>query len=318
MCDDGVVCCDDCMSLTDSSAITLQCFNQSSDLSWDQWYVIVAPAVIAILCSVQFSMCLGPVSYVLISSSLIGGTLAIFMFLVWLVDLVITMHSKRSWAVNAIGDIKIANLYYFSWASIVTAGMHMSTFITKILAKLGIDDKDYMTVIWGVMVKVCVVILGASFHIWHNIQGSCSLQDIQASAIDFCSRTVFALMVSLIGMAVGVTVVLTRVSISLCCPAFPPRIRSHVEMIIASFLVLVFGVALALITGIGGPGQSVGDLFYATWLAFLVSMGIGLACYGEIRKDEIEPAWEGDEDEEVYDSRKVDATDTNFVQMTDL
>lgn len=184
------------------------------------------------------------------------------MFLVWLVDLIITMHSHHSWAVNAIGDIKIANLYYFSWASIVTAGLHMSTFLAKVF---GVHDKDYMTVVWAAIYKVSAVILSASYHIWHNIQGSCSLQDIQASyAIDFCSRTVFAIMVSLVGIAIAGVVVLTRVSITLCCPAFPSRIRSHVEMIIACFLVLVFGVAVALITGIGGPGQSVGDLYYAT------------------------------------------------------
>lgn len=293
-----------------------QCFNQSEDLSWDQWYVIVAPAVIAVLCAIQFYMCLGPVSYVIISSNLIGGSLAIFMFLVWLVDLIITMHSERSWAVNAIGNVtKIANLYYFSWASIVTAGLHMSTFLFKILR---VQQEDYMTVIWGVMVKVNVVILGAAFHIWHNISDSCSLQDIQASAIDFCSRTVFALMVSLVGMAVGGVVVLTRVSISLLCnAAFPFRIRSHVEMIIASFLVLVFGVALALITGIGGPGQSVGDLYYATWLAFLVSLLIGITCYSEIRRDELETsgsgAWKG---AGVSNSNEQRESETSFVQMT--
>jgi hypothetical protein len=238
---------------------------------------------------------------------------------VWLVDLIITMHSKRSWAVNAIGDIKIANLYYFSWASIVTAGLHMSTFYVKILSKIGVDQKDFMTVIWGVMVKVCVVILGASFHIWHNIQGSCSLQDIQAGTMDFCSRTVFALMVSLVGMAVGGTVVLTRVCVSLCCPAFPPRIRSHVEMIIACFLVLVFGVALAVITGIGGPGQSVGDLFYATWLAFLVSLGIGLSCLGEIQRQmESDTVWQQEKSVRDSEWRVGGEPDTNFVQMTHL
>jgi hypothetical protein len=278
------------------------CFNQSSDLSWDQQYVIIAPTVVALLCAIQFSMCLGPVSYVLISSNLIGGTLAVLMFLVCFVALIITMHSERSWAVDAIGDIKIANLYYFSWASIVTAGLHMSAFLTKLL---GIHDEDYMCVMWGVLVKVSAVILSASFHIWHNIKDTCSLQDIKASAIDFCSRTVFALMVSVIGICVGGVVVLSRLCVSLCCPAFPPRIRFHVELIVSCFLVLVFAVALAVITGIGGPGQSVGDLFYATWLAFLVSLGIAVSCYGELRNT-VSEEWK---------QKDGEPRETNFIQM---
>lgn len=247
-------------------------------------------------------MCLGPVSYVLISSNLIGGTLAVLMFLVCFVALIITMHSERSWAVDAIGDIKIANLYYFSWASIVTAGLHMSAFLTKLL---GIHDEDYMCVMWGVLVKVSAVILSASFHIWHNIKDTCSLQDIKASAIDFCSRTVFALMVSVIGICVGGVVVLSRLCVSLCCPAFPPRIRFHVELIVSCFLVLVFAVALAVITGIGGPGQSVGDLFYATWLAFLVSLGIAVSCYGELRNT-VSEEWK---------QKDGEPRETNFIQM---
>lgn len=269
-------------------------------------------------------MCLGPVSYLYVSSNLVGGTLAILMFLVWLVDLIITMHSHNSWAVNAIGDIKIANLYYFSWASIVTAGLHMSTFMLKIF---GVSQKDYMTVVWSALVKICVVILGASWHIWYKIQGSCSLEDMAASyyAIDFCSRTVFSIMVSLVGMAMSGLVVLTRVAIMFFCPFyFAPRIRAHVEMIVACFLVLVFAVAVAIITGIGGPGQSVGDLYYATWLAFLVSLFVGATCYSEIatrEDDDDEDATAADTAptgrwaEDGGTNEQLDSN-TNFVQMT--
>jgi hypothetical protein len=53
------------------------------------------------------------------------------------------------------------------------------------------------------------------------------------------------------------------------------------------YCTIFFGVALVLIMGIGGPSQSVGDLLYASWLAFLVSLGIGMTCYEEINRDEL-------------------------------
>jgi hypothetical protein len=288
----------------------LQSFNQSSDLSTDQWFIIIAPTVVAVLCFIQFIMCLGAVSYLFIDSNLVGGTLSIVMFMIWLVDLLISMHSQRSWAVNAIGDIKIANLYYFSWASIVTAGLNMSSYPIKMLDW---RKKDTKTAVWFAMVKVCFIILGASFHIWHNIQDSCTLEDIESGAIDFCWRTVFAIIVSLVGMAVGGAVTLTRLLVKWCCPGFNSHVQSHVEMIISAFLVLLFGVSLALITGIGGPGQSVGDLFYSSWLAFLVSLGIGMTCYAEIKKDELE--WE----QEMTTQKEADRieSDTPYVDMRD-
>lgn len=276
----------------------------------DQRYIIIAPTIVAVLCIIQFIMCLGSVSYLFINSNLVGGTLSVVMFMIWLVALLISMHSQRSWAVNAIGDIKIANLYYFTWASIVTAGLNMSTYPIKMLDW---RKKDTKTVLWFGLVKVCFVILGASFHIWHNIQDSCTVKDIESGAIDFCSRTVFAIIVSLVGMAVAGAVTLTRLLVKWCCPAFYPHVQSHVEMIISAFLVLLFGVALALITGIGGPGQSVGDLFYGSWLAFLVSLGLGMACYSEIQKDEL--VWE----QEMTKQKEADRneSDAPYVDMRD-
>jgi hypothetical protein len=276
----------------------------------DQRYIILAPAIVAVLCIIQFIMCLGSVSYLFINSNLVGGTLSIVMFMLWLVALLISMHSQRSWAVNAIGGIKIANLYYFTWASIVMASLNMATYPIKMLDW---RKKDTKTALWFGLVKVCFVILGASFHIWHNIQDSCTLEDIESSgAIDFCSRTVFAIIVSLVGMAVAGAVTLTRVLVKWCCPGFYPHVQSHVEMILSAFLVLLFGVALAFITGIGGPGQSVGDLFYWSWLAFLVSLGLGMACHGEIKKDEV--AWE----QEMTKQKEADRNESDAPYYVDM
>jgi hypothetical protein len=59
-------------------------------------------------------------------------------------------------------------------------------------------------------------------------------------------------------------------------------------MLISLFLVFLFGAAVAMITGIGGPGQSVGDLYYSTWLAFWVSLGIFVSCFNELNEEEKE------------------------------
>jgi hypothetical protein len=99
---------------------------------------------------------------------------------------------------------------------------------------------------------------------------------------------VLAIIISLIGMLVGALVLAGRLVCSLCSMCKCNRLQATVEMMISLLLLLIFAAAVALITGIGGPGQVVGDLYYSTWLAFFVSIGIFVACSQKIRSDERE------------------------------
>jgi hypothetical protein len=258
--------------------------NQSGELTRIQKYMMCAPLYVAIQSAVLFILCLSTRCYLLASHFGCGGLLSFLSFGLWLGDLVLTMHSEDSWAVNGIGEIEMANLYYFSWAAILTAGLQMMSYVKSFLR---IKKTDYMSVVWVAICKVCFVILGAALHIWHTISDNCDFDEITSGAVTFCSRTVLAIIVALTGMLVGGLVVIARLLVAVCPMCQCKRIQAHVEMLISMFLVLLFGAAVALITGIGGPGQSVGDLYYSTWLAFFVSIGIFLSCYDQIQKEDI-------------------------------
>jgi hypothetical protein len=202
---------------------------------------------------------------------------------VWLVDLLITMHSDDSWAVNEIGEIRMANLYYFSWGAIIVAGMQMMSYARLLF---GHENKNEMFVVWAALVKVCMVILGASLHVWHGISDSCrgGLEDeLEQGGSSFCARTKLAIGIAGTGILCGWAVTISRI---LGCP-IPERFRTHIEMGISVILIIVFGVGLAFITGIGGPGQSVGDLFYSSWIAFVVSLGVFIACVEQLQQQEM-------------------------------
>jgi hypothetical protein len=258
--------------------------NQSDELTQIQKYMMCAPLYVALQSVILFGLCLWSTRcYMVASHFCFGGLLSIFSFGLWVSDLVLTMHSEDSWAVNGIGEIKMANLYYFSWAAILTAGLQMMSYVKSFLR---IKKTDYMSVVWIAICKVCFVILGASLHIWHTIADNCDFDELTSGAVTFCSRTVMAMTVALTGMLVGGLVVLGRLLVLLCPTCQCRRIQAHVEMLISMFLVLLFGATVALITGIGGPGQSVGDLYYSTWLAFFVSIGIFVSCYDQIKRED--------------------------------
>jgi hypothetical protein len=281
--------------------------NQANELNAAQEYVIFAPSLVAVICACLFMLCLHKKTYFLVSQVWFGGVLSVLVFGTCLATLIITMHSPYSWAVNAIGEIKIANLYYFAWASILTAGLQMMSYLRK---WLGLTEKDYLTVVWVAVAKVCFVILGAGFHIWHNIGGACSaMEDMKSGAVTFCARTVFAIVVAFTGMFVSGFVAFFRFLYASFCHSSTTRSRAHVEMVISLFLVMLFGAAVGLITGIGGPGQSVGDMFYATWLAFLVAIGLMLVTFEEVRRLD-----SGDDAGGSHPS--VEDAHGGFVQMT--
>ena len=47
-------------------------------------------------------------------------------------NLILTLHHESSWAVNEIGDVQMANLYYFTWGTALNAGLLMSSYVKKV------------------------------------------------------------------------------------------------------------------------------------------------------------------------------------------
>lgn len=252
--------------------------NEPYDISTAQRYMFVLPLSVASLCYIVFAMCLNDITYILVDDFKIGGFASIITFLSWLSNIVVTMHSKTSFAVNSIGEIKFANLYFFSWFSMIIAGLQMKTYTTK---RLGMKPKNLVLIMWFAIVKVTFVMFGAGLHIWLNIADTCKISNgaWQKQPLSFCNRTAFAVAVGITGTVIAFVIMIFRALRK------SSRAQVYVEMFLSGLFVIIFGVAAFIITSIGGPGQSVGDLYIATWLSFLVSIGVCISCYDELLRD---------------------------------
>jgi hypothetical protein len=132
-------------------------YNQGVAYSRDQRYLIFAPAFVSVISVMTFLLCLKPKLYAIVSHIWFGGLLSIVCFVVWLVDIIILMHSDDSWAVNSIGEMKLANLYYFSCELVpkmlvsVLHGEHgLTLFVLRGCHFIGChaDDFLYQTAVW--------------------------------------------------------------------------------------------------------------------------------------------------------------------------
>ena len=140
-------------------------------------------------------------------------------------------------------------------------------------------------VLWLAVVKICFVMFGSCCDILLTIQDDCK------SAVDgdtvsiFCQRTQIGAVIGFIGMASGFLAAVARY-----LNHSPNKDALYTELLLSIFLTVMFAVSLGLITGIGGPGQAVGDLYYGSWLAFFAAMGSATGLYQEIKdaKDDVE------------------------------
>ena len=127
----------------------------------------------------------------------------------------------------------------------------MSLYLKKILR---INHRSIFIILWFAIVKVQFVVFGASLHTIHNIRDNCF------SEIIFCKWTKFSVLVGL--MVMGLRSVMALWSI--IQGEWETPIHLNVEMSLALLLFLFFGIGTVIITSIGRPCQSIGNLYYAT------------------------------------------------------
>lgn len=226
-----------------------------------------------ILATIIFLLCLFPRTYLYVYSVKIGGVTSFLTFLLWLSVIITIQHSHSSLAVNEHGEILTANLYYFTWASILTCGINTSTYFKRAFENTNTHiEESYMLVLWFAIIKVCFVVLSSSLHVYINIHSVCTSETNFYSST--CYRTVFAIIAGCLGEVVAFIAAVFRI--------FELKHFMVVEAISAIFLAILYSFGAAYITGMSGPGQTVGDLYYATWVCFFVSLTIAREQLGNV------------------------------------
>jgi len=243
-----------------------------------QLLMVVFSSIFATLSLLMFSMCLNTRTYQFVDNFQFGGIMSILLLFLWVGNLILTLHGESSWAVNEIGEVKTANLYYFTWATVLNAGFLMSSYVKKFL---NLEEKPLMIVLWLTIVKICFVMFGSCCDILLTVRDQCQAAAHGDETATFCQRTIAGAIVGLVGMIAGTLAALFRY-----LHPNPKGLNQIFEALMATVLTILFSLSLALITGIGGPGQSVGDLYYGSWLAFLASLGVAVSLFSEFKNQD--------------------------------
>lgn len=132
---------------------------------------------------------------------------------------------------------------------------------------------------WLAVVKICFIMFASCIDILLTVATECQKAELGDETDVFCKRTEVGAVLGFLGMAAGFLAALYRFFVP-----FPSIDGLMGESIMSSILAILFAFSLAVVTGIGGPGQAVGDLYYGSWLAFFAALGVAGGLYAEICK----------------------------------
>jgi hypothetical protein len=187
----------------------------------------------------------------------------------WCAAVAVITDSKNGVAVDENGAVSNGNVYYFSWAGFVAS---ITLFVSYMRTAYGVDIEGEIQSraarlnLWSAMIATSAIVCGSAVIVFVRSCKSLSKNNPDRPAFatgPYCFRTIYAMSVG----ASGVFFAMIVVALKLCLSKMPLIL----ETIISYALFPAWCVGVALITAHSGPGSGLGNLYYFTWLSFLLA-----------------------------------------------
>lgn len=176
----------------------------------------------------------------------------------------------RGLAVDKDGAVFIGNMYYFAWAGFINSIFILSSFIESVYGfnvRQTMRARSSSFTYWSALLVSSMIVMATSSDIYNR---NCDVP-VEDKAQPFCSRTVLAVSVGTIGVIFALAIVAMKMSLG----AAPFLIEIGLNLM----LFILYVLEIAYVTDIQGPGSPLGNLYYFSWISFLLTIGVGKACH---------------------------------------
>lgn len=187
---------------------------------------------------------------------------AALLIAIWCAGLPVIMNPANSIAVGYT-TVTNANLYFASWGAFACV-----LWICGSLAKLlyGVDLVAQATPIvksrkgkWFALVASSIIVMGASIRVFKAFD--CTLEVMKKAPT--CKQTKFSISAGVIGTCASVLNTLFQANFGV--------VREH-EWAGSIVMLIIWSFGLGFVTFGEGPGHSIGNLYFATWASFVLSI----------------------------------------------
>lgn len=170
-------------------------------------------------------------------------------------------YTRYSWhrKISSIGEVFNINLYLFSWAAVICCFQILSA-CYGLHSTSDVSSKVLRRFLWFLILKISLVLIVSADHIWSSIDEFCENENHDSSS---CFRTSLALKIGMASLIVSLIGVITNL--------LSGENSEKLEWCagIASFILSSTGIIF--ITSTNGPGETIGNLFFFSWLNLGVS-----------------------------------------------
>jgi len=215
------------------------------------------------------------VAHFAVGSAFVGtpveGGIGFLLLIFWVAALPIIMNPYNAIAVSIaeVDDVRVftilnANLYFFSWGA----------FLSNVYI-IGHHAKDYganitktppNTVSWFGLTMCSIVVLGANTKYLNEF---CDDNNMTSD----CRRTKY-------GIALGATGFFFGALMTIMCKC---AIEQLYELVVSAILFVMYIFGAGYLTFGGGPGTFVGNLYFFTWIGFMITLFLTQNLLAEVR-----------------------------------
>jgi len=187
---------------------------------------------------------------------------AVFLLLVWAAGLPVIMNPSNSIAVS-LTQVDNANLYFSAWGAfvgifIICGSLAKEMFGYNMFQMAG-SVANSQRGHWYALLGASVIVLGSSIRVLKSFK--CNLEVMQSAPT--CRETKFA---------ISASVFATLVALGATYGSVRGLIVAFQECMLAGIMMILWCFGLIFVTFGEGPGHSIGNLFFATWACFLLSV----------------------------------------------
>jgi hypothetical protein len=212
------------------------------------------------------------VAYFVMKDKFVGqkaeGAVSFLLLIFWCAGLPTIMNPSNGYAVTRdLGAPLVlnSNLYFFAWVTFICALYIFGHWMQEITGRDVASQVTPKYAKWGGILATSIVVLAASAKIH---------QDTKCTSVfkgtEFCQRTSFAVSLGVLGMVIAMVAIFLMKR---------EKMALKVEAALAFVLVVLYTFGVGFITFGGGPATGIGNLYFATWIGFGISVFLGFATF---------------------------------------
>jgi len=228
-------------------------------------FAVICPAVNLSLSALVVLLYLIPPVRRFIEGSKVEGLLIFLMVGWWTAGVAVITDPKRGVATDSNGNVSNGNVYYFGWAGFVSS---ITLFVSYMRTAYNVDiegeiqSRSARLNLWSALIATSVVVMTSSAILYDT---RCAVADADRDIYGgtYCMRSLYGTCVGASALGLAILMVILKLCLS--------KMPLILETLAAYALAPAWITGVILITSNSGPGSGLGNLYYFTWLSFLIS-----------------------------------------------